>query len=209
MATSAILAFWGLAVLLIAVPGPDWAFTLGATLGATLGRRPVLAAVGGLVAGYAALTAVVAAGIGALVAGSSAALTTLTLAGGGYLAWQGGTLLRRPPQPADVARTAATSRQTVLRGVGVSGLNPKALLLFLALLPQFTAPQGGWPLPVQLATLGCLFTLTCAAFYTLLGTVARTVLTTHPSAARAIGRLSGTAMLVLGLFLVTERLTGR
>src|SRR5215207_2174960 len=133
MATSAVLAFWGLAVLLIVVPGPDWAFTLGATLGG----RPVLAAVGGLVAGYAVLTAVVAAGIGALVAGSSAALTTLALAGSGYLAWQGVTLLRRPPELAGVARTAATSRQTVLRGVGVSGLNPKALLLFLALLPQF------------------------------------------------------------------------
>ncbi|HEY7100546.1 MAG TPA: LysE family translocator [Mycobacteriales bacterium] len=206
MATSAILAFWGLAVLLIVVPGPDWAFTLGATLG---GRR-VLAAVGGLAAGYAALTAVVAAGIGALVAGSSAALTTLTLAGGGYLAWQGLTFLRRPPQHAGgMARTAATSRQTVLRGVGVSGLNPKALLLFLALLPQFTAPERGWPLPVQLAALGCLFTLTCAAFHTLLGTVARTVLAAHPPAARSIGRLSGTAMVALGLFLVTERLTGR
>jgi threonine/homoserine/homoserine lactone efflux protein len=93
----------------------------------------------------------------------------------------------------------------VLRGIGVSGLNPKALLLFLALLPQFTV-HGGWPLAAQIALLGGIFTLTCAAFYTLLGTFAQTILHARPATARAVSRLAGAAMLAIGLLLVIERL---
>jgi threonine/homoserine/homoserine lactone efflux protein len=198
---SALLAFWGLAVLLIAVPGPDWAFTLGATLHG----QPVRAAVGGLVAGYAVLTAVVAAGVGAVVAGSAAALTTLTLAGGAYLTWQGLSTLRHPATPAADSPPTRTGWGTVLRGMGVSGLNPKALLLFLALLPQFAAPQGGWPLTAQLALLGGVFTVSCAAFYAALGSLAHSVMAARPAAARMLSRLSGAGMLLAGLLLVAER----
>lgn len=116
----------------------------------------MIAPVAGLVVGYAALTAVVSAGVGALVAGTPAALTALTLVGGGYLMWQ---------------------------GIGISALNPKALLLFLALLPQFTAPHGPWPLAAQIA-----------------------ILHARPTAARAIRRLSGTVMLIIGLLLIVEHI---
>lgn len=64
MAASSIAAFWAVAFLLVIVPGPDWAFTIGAGL---LGRS-VLPAIGGIVLGYAAMTVIVAAGVGALVA---------------------------------------------------------------------------------------------------------------------------------------------
>ncbi len=36
---------------------------------------------------------------------------------------------------------ARTTRATLVKGVAVSGLNPKGLLVFLALLPQFTNPH--------------------------------------------------------------------
>ncbi len=41
------------------------------------------------------------------------------------------------------------------RGVGVSAINPKELLLLLALLPQFTSPNG-WPAWAQMLNLGSL-----------------------------------------------------
>jgi threonine/homoserine/homoserine lactone efflux protein len=60
MAASSVATFWLIAILLIIVPGPDWAFTLSAGLrGGSL-----TAAVGGLAIGYAAITSVVAAGVG-------------------------------------------------------------------------------------------------------------------------------------------------
>ncbi len=200
MTIPTLMAFWAVALLLVVVPGPDWAFTLGSTLRG----QPVMAPVAGLVVGYAALTAIVSAGIGALVAGTPEALTALTLVGGAYLMWQGIAALRHPTAPAAAADAPATSRRTVLNGIGVSALNPKALLLFLALLPQFTTPHGPWPLAAQIALLGSIFTLTCAAFYALLGSFAKTILHARPTAARTISRLSGTGMLLIGMLLIVE-----
>ncbi len=95
----------------------------------------------------------------------------------------------------------------MVKGVGVSGLNPKGLLIFVALLPQFTNPQWRWPVAGQIGVLGLTFTLTCAVFYLCLGRLARTVLHARPAAARALSRFSGAAMVVIGGTLVAERLT--
>src|SRR5258706_4400797 len=57
MATNSVLAFWAVALLLIVVPGADWAFTIGAALHG----RSVAPALGGLVVGYAAMTLLAAA----------------------------------------------------------------------------------------------------------------------------------------------------
>jgi len=203
MTASSVVAFWAVALLLIIVPGADWAFVLSAGLRS----RTVLPAVSGIVLGYAGVTVVVAAGVGALVARSPAFLTGLTIAGGLYLAWHGARTLARPSAPAGHADApAGAGRGTLARGIGVSALNPKGLLMFLALLPQFTDPRGSWPLPAQLAMLGLVFVASCAAFYLCLGSFARRVLHSRPAAARVIARFSGAAMIVIGALLLAERL---
>jgi threonine/homoserine/homoserine lactone efflux protein len=229
MAASSVAAFWVVAFLLIIVPGADWAFTISAGLRG----GSAVPAVGGLVTGYAAMTIVVAAGVGALVARSPALLTGLTVAGGLYLMWHGTRTLARPAMPGAapaggppgaasgappgaavgspggrgaVGATSRTHRATLLKGAGVSGLNPKGLLLFLAVLPQFTNPRGSWPLAVQLGLLGLIFTITCALFYLGLGSFARKTLRTRPAAARAVTRFSGAAMILIGAVLLAERL---
>jgi threonine/homoserine/homoserine lactone efflux protein len=203
MATGSVVAFWLIALLLIIVPGADWAFVIGAGLRG----RSVTAAVGGIVLGYAAMTIVVAAGVGALVARSPAFLTGLTVVGGLYLTWLGAMTLARPSAPGTRAGAAAsTNRATLVRGLGVSGLNPKGLLVFLALLPQFASPHGSWPLAAQLGILGLVFMLSCAAFYLCLGSSARKILRARPAAARAVTRFSGAAMIVIGTLLLVERL---
>lgn len=199
MAAGSVLAFWAVAFLLIVVPGPDWAFTIGAGLRG----RSVVPAVGGLVVGYAAITLAVAAGIGALVAGSPSALTALTLVGGAYLMGHGATTLARPAA-AGAEPGAGTDWRTFLRGIGVSGFNPKGLLLFLALLPQFTDPGGSWPIAGQIGVLGLTFMATCAVWYLCLGTLTRTVLTGAPGRIRLVGRLSGAAMIALGAWLLLD-----
>jgi threonine/homoserine/homoserine lactone efflux protein len=229
MAASSIFAFWAVAVLLILVPGADWAFTISAGLRG----HSVLPAVSGLMLGYAAMTIMVAAGLGALVARTPDVLTALTIAGGIYLMWLGARTLVRPSSPsipADAAGAAAapadppagvpavtragvptgapasTGRGLLAKGVGVSGLNPKGLLLFLALLPQFTNPRWSWPLAVQLGFLGLIFMISCGTVYLCVGSVARKALHTRPAAARALTRISGAAMLVIGALLLAERL---
>jgi threonine/homoserine/homoserine lactone efflux protein len=203
MALSSIAAFWAVAALLVAVPGADWAYVVGTVLS---GRR-VLLAVGGIVIGYAGITIVVAAGVGALVARTPASLAALTIAGGLYLLWLGVRTFLRPAGhgPAEGA-TARTDRATLVKGIGVSGLNPKGLLVFLAVLPQFATPHGTWPLAVQLGVLGLVFTLTCAAFYLGMGSLAHRILDGRPSVARVVSRFSGAAMIVLGVLLLAEHL---
>jgi threonine/homoserine/homoserine lactone efflux protein len=207
MAVSSVVAFAAVAALLIMVPGADWAFVLGSGLGG----RTVVPAVGGLVLGYAGVTVVVAAGVGTLVARSPAFLTGLTVAGGLYLMWHGARTFARSSAPsarpsARPGGAAGTSRSVLVRGVGVSALNPKGLLVFLALLPQFADPHGSWPLAAQLGVLGLVFVLTCAVFYLCLGLFARSVLHARPAAALAVTRFSGGAMVVIGALLLAERL---
>jgi threonine/homoserine/homoserine lactone efflux protein len=204
MPTESVLAFWGVALLLIVVPGADWAFTISAGLSG----RSVVPAVGGIVLGYAGMTAVVAAGVGTVVAASPVALTVLTVVGGGYLVWHGARTLATPSGVDSMADVPpATGWATLARGVGVSGLNPKGLLVFLALLPQFAGPGRAWPVAVQLCVLGVVFMVTCGAFYLALGSVARAVLVRRPAAAVVVSRVAGAGMVAVGVFLVVDRLT--
>jgi threonine/homoserine/homoserine lactone efflux protein len=205
MAVGSVLAFWLVALVLIVVPGADWAFTISAGLRG----HSVLPAVSGLVAGYAAVTAVVAAGVGALVAGSPAILTGLTIVGGLYLMWHGAVTFVKPSTPSTLeAVPATTDWSTFVKGVGVSGLNPKGLLIFLALLPQFTNPRAPWPVAGQIGLLGLAFMATCAVFYFVLGSVARTVLHARPVVARVVSRCSGVAMVAIGAGLVVDHFIG-
>ncbi|WP_194837549.1 LysE family translocator [Nocardia sp. XZ_19_369] len=204
MAVGYIAAFWTVSVLLILVPGADWAYAIAAGLR----ERSVLPAVGGLLLGYVALTAVVAAGVAAVVDRNPVVLTALTVFGGLYLMWLGGTTLATASTPAALPEQTnpAPWGASVLRGIGISGLNPKAILLFLALLPQFTDRTGSWPLAAQIGTLGLIHTLSCAAIYLCVGTLARTVLRARPAAARLVTRISGIAMILIGTLLLLERL---
>jgi len=199
---SALLGFWAVATLLIIVPGPDWAFAISAGL-----RGHVVPAATGIVVGYLAMTIVVAAGVGVLVASSPVALTVLTVIGGGYLIWLGATTLAhpaRPPGAEEPGQAPRTPASTIAQGIGVSGLNPKGLLVFVAMLPQFTTPAAAWPIAGQLAALGLVFTLTCAAVYLIVGASAHRVLRSRPSTAQAVSRVSGLCMIIIGAALLAE-----
>ena len=203
MAAGSIAAFWAIAFLLVIVPGPDWAFTVSAGLRG----RSVLPAVGGIVLGYAAMTIVVAAGVGALVARTPAFLSALTVAGGLYLMWHGTTTVARPPGPATAAAAPArTGLGTLARGIGVSGLNPKGLLLYIALLPQFARPGPGWPIAAQIGLLGVLHMSDCAVVYSAVAVLSRLLLRARAAAARTLTRVSGAVMIAVGAALLIERL---
>jgi threonine/homoserine/homoserine lactone efflux protein len=200
---SSVLAFWGVAALLIVVPGPDWAFAISAGL-----RRQVVPAACGILLGYVAMTIVVAAGVGILIASTPAALTILTIAGGLYLVWLGVKTARHPARPSSSPGRPTSSRlSTLLQGMAVSGLNPKGLLIFVTMLPQFTDPAASWPLPVQMTALGMAFTATCAVVYLCVGACAQRLLQASPSASRIVSRVSGASMVVIGIVLLVERIT--
>ena len=205
MAISTVVAFWVVSLLFVVTPGADWAYAITAGLQ----HRTVLPAVGGLLAGHLVATAVVAAGVAAVLVRSPLLMTALTAAGAAYLVRLGVGMFAQPPtaQAAPVQAPGTWVRQAA-KGMGVSGLNPKVFLLFLALLPQFTDPGASWPAAVQVLALGSVHMASCAVVYTAVGTGARRVLRARPAAGRVVTRLSGGAMVGIGLLLVGERLAG-
>ncbi|MFI2632349.1 LysE family translocator [Streptomyces collinus] len=208
MDTTTLAAFLAVDLLLIFTPGADWAYAI--TSG--LRDRSVVPAVAGLVAGYAGYTLLAVAGLVVIVASSATLLTALTVAGAGYLVWLGWGVLRQPATltaAGEETGPEGTSRlRVMLRGIGTSGLNPKALLLYFSLFPQFIDPAGAWPVAGQTGLLGSLHMTACAVVYLTVGVLARTVLRTRPAAARAVTRVSGAMMIVIGGFLLLERLAG-
>ncbi|MFJ9779111.1 LysE family translocator [Amycolatopsis sp. NPDC101161] len=202
MAVGAVVAFWGVAILLVLTPGADWAYVIGAGLRS----RSVVPAITGLLVGYLVLTAVVAAGVGALVSSSPVVLTVLTTVGGLYLIWLGINALLRPAGVGEADGGAGTWMRQAAIGAGTSGLNPKALLLFLALLPQFTTPSSAWPLAAQIMVLGLVFVTSCAIVYTAVAVGSRLILSARPSWARIVSRCSGAAMLTIGAVLLLHQI---
>jgi threonine/homoserine/homoserine lactone efflux protein len=204
MAVGSVAAFWLVSFMLVLVPGADWAYAIAAGMS----DRTVLPAVSGLLAGYVALTVVVAAGLATIVAGSPVILTVLTAVGALYLLWLGISTLRHPPTPrADTGQAPGSWVRRAAKGAGISGLNPKALLLFVALLPQFIVRGAAWPFAVQIALLGLVHIANCGAVYMGVGATARRVLRSRPSAARAVSRTSGAAMILISALLVAEHFT--
>jgi threonine/homoserine/homoserine lactone efflux protein len=205
MDTTTLAAFLAVDLLLVFTPGADWAYAISAGLR----ERSVVPAVTGLIAGHAAYALVAVAGLAVIVASSPAALTALTVAGAGYLLWLGRGVLRQPATPATAGASTDASRvRVMLKGAGISGLNPKALLLYFALFPQFIDTAGGWPVAAQTGLLSMLHLTACAVVYLAVGVLARTVLKTRPSAARVVTRVSGAMMIAIGAFLLVERLAG-
>ncbi|WP_404199162.1 LysE family translocator [Streptomyces tauricus] len=205
MDTTTLAAFLAVDLLLVFTPGADWAYAISAGLRG----RSVLPAVTGLIAGHAAYALVAVAGLAVIVASSPAALTALTVAGAGYLLWLGWGVLRQPAVPTAADESADTSRlQVMLKGAGISGLNPKALLLYFSLFPQFIDPATGWPVAAQTGLLSTVHLSACAVVYLAVGLLARTVLSTRPSAARVVTRISGAMMIAIGALLLVERLAG-
>lgn len=198
-----VTAFWAVSIAFVLVPGMDWAYAISAGISSR-----VAPAVSGLLTGHVAATIVVAAGVGALVAASPLALIFLAVVGAAYLLWLGFGLAVHPPleTKAETHPNPASGSRWFLKGVGVSGLNPKVILLFLALLPPFADPQSPWPVPCQLLLLGSVHVLNCAGVYFFVGFGSQRVLRTKPRAAAVVARVSGVCMIVIAVAILWERL---
>jgi threonine/homoserine/homoserine lactone efflux protein len=150
-------AFVPAAVLVSLIPGASQ--MLGLSNAARYGTQRAVAGICGRLAAFVLLIGLVVAGLGSLVASSVATLTVIKWVGVGYLAWLGFAALRRAAR-AHEAMQAPLARDGVwalIRNEFVVGIsNPKAMLLFAALLPQFASDEGP-NTAAQLGTLGAAY----------------------------------------------------
>lgn len=85
-------------------------------------------------------------------------------------------------------------------------LTARSLVFFAAFLPQFVTAAAPLPLWMQLAALGLTWAAMAAVFNVFLCLASRRLLTGQPSAAGIISRITGIAMVAMGLWLVGERI---
>jgi threonine/homoserine/homoserine lactone efflux protein len=136
--TEHLLAFVLIAAMLILVPGPSVLFVVTRSL--TLGPRAGLATVAGNAAGVYAQVVAVAFGIGALVQESIHVFTAIKLAGAAYLVYLGVQTFRHR-RSLGAALDAPVERRLLRRTLAdafvVGVFNPKVVVFFVAILPQF------------------------------------------------------------------------
>ncbi|GAA4053160.1 LysE family transporter [Arthrobacter methylotrophus] len=199
------LAFVIVAVTLACTPGVDWAYSIAAGLR----QRSFVPAVAGLCSGYVLHTALLTAGLTALLAGVPGLLGWLTIAGAAYLLWLGVSTMRSWRGASfstdDAVGQSRNQFRTFLQGMGTSGINPKGLLFFLALVPQFVSPEASLPVPVQSGVLGLTFVLFAGIIYTAVALTSRKLLQSRPAAARVVTLSSGIIMVGLGAVLLGEQ----
>jgi threonine/homoserine/homoserine lactone efflux protein len=207
--TGHLLAFALISFALIVVPGPNVLFVISRSL--MLGRAAgVGTAVGGQIGVYLQVIAV-AFGIGALVERSVAVFTAIKLAGAAYLVYLGVQAIRHR-HSMQAAMVTAADRKGVARILGdaiaVGASNPKAIVFFAAVLPQFVNRPAGH-VPAQMLLLGVVFIVIAAlsdSGWAVAAAAFRGWLTRSPRRLEMIGGSGGLVMIGIGL---TLALTGR
>ncbi|POX57337.1 lysine transporter LysE [Streptomyces sp. Ru71] len=209
VSTDRLLAFAAMSFLLIVIPGPSVLFVVGRAL--AQGRRAALTTVVGNTLGAYLLIVAVAFGIGSVVERSVLVFTSLKLAGAAYLvylgvkAWRERGSLRASFAGEGVAHGGL---RTFLEGFAVGVTNPKTIVFFAAVLPQFVDREQGH-VAVQMLLLGLVFNAIALASDTVWGLAAATArdwFARSPRRLSLVGGVGGLAMIGLG---VTVAATGR
>lgn len=202
-----LLAFALLSFILIVVPGPNVLFVISRSL--MLGRAAgVGTAVGGQIGVYAQVAAV-AFGIGTLVERSVAVFSVIKLAGAAYLVYLGVQAIRHRRSLAaalDVAAQRKTLARILRDGFVVGVTNPKAIVFFAAVLPQFADPSAGH-VPLQMLLLGAVFiaiAVFCDSTWALAAGTARSWLARSPRRLELIGGAGGLVMIGIGASLAVS-----
>jgi threonine/homoserine/homoserine lactone efflux protein len=196
---SEVLAFLGVAVLVIVTPGPDTATTIRGTL--LGGRRAGLMTACGVVSGQACWTVAASAGVTALLVASEPAFLALKFIGAAYLIYLGvhaliAAIRAAAPREPHVGGGRLAQRTAYRQGL-VSDLgNPKMAAFFTSLLPQFGT--SFWTMLAFGLTFCALTWLWLAVYAT---AVARLPL---GRVYRAIQAITGTVLIALGVRLATD-----
>jgi threonine/homoserine/homoserine lactone efflux protein len=204
-----LAAFALVAFAIIVVPGPSVLFVI--SRGVAHGRRAALMTALGNETGELVQVVAVAFGLGAIVERSITVFTIVKIAGAAYLVFLGVQALRRRRVLAEALAIEAApkgSRRIFRDGFVVGATNPKTVILFTAILPQFVTRSNGH-VTLQLLVLGLMSVLIAlisdSAWALLAGTV-RSWLGRSPRRLAAMGGTGGLVMIGLGLRLA---FTGR
>lgn len=198
------LAFAMLETVLCLVPGPAVLFVMGQ--GLVQGPRPAVAASLGVLSANSLYFAISATGLGALLLASYEVFFAIKWLGVGYLVWLGArALLSRPETLAIAHARPAGAWQLLRRGFLVQAANPKTILFFGALLPQFVDPGGN--VALQMLILGVTSVVVEFAVLAVYGGLAGRLrqFATRPAIALWFERFAGGLLIAAGVGMAAIR----
>jgi len=205
-----LAAFLGISILVIVSPGQDTALTIRNTL--LGGRAGGIVTAAGVVTGLATWTVASSAGLAALLVASQPLFLAVRLVGAGYLIFLGlqalyGAIVRRDHLTAPIGPSGEPRlrRPVAYRQGLISNLsNPKIVVFFLSLFPQFVdRGQASFARLLLLGLIFCTITLTWLTLYAVV--VARIGdFLRRDRVRRALEATTGFVLVGLGLRLATE-----
>jgi len=199
--TANLVAFVLAALLLVVLPGPSVLFVIGRAL--AIGRVGALLSVVGNAVGMFVQVVAIALGLGVVLEQSIVLFTVVKFAGAAFLVYLGIQAIRhRNRRASTTGADAPTSAWRSLGAGAVVGVtNPKSVVFFIAVLPQFVDPLAGG-VPLQMIELGAIFALLAMVFdsvWALSASFARAWLGRSPRRLSRLGTTGGVAMIGLGV----------
>jgi len=200
------------AMIIILAPGPSVLFIIARAI--AWGRKVAVVTVAGNVSGAFVLSSLVAFGLGPILQRSELAFIAVQWIGGLYLVYLGiDAIHKRKLHAADMTNQGPvepTVFQSIRDGFMVGVLNPKGLVFYAAVLPQFIDRERGG-VTGQLLFLGALFSV--LAFFSdgswgLLAGTARAWLAGDAGRLEKLRATGGCVMILLGASVIFSTATG-
>jgi threonine/homoserine/homoserine lactone efflux protein len=166
-----LLLFSATVVPLVCTPGPDILFIASQAISG--GIRAGLRSTAGVCLGYLVHSTMVALGLAAVVAASPVLFEVIRWVGISYLVYLACKLIRSAFRTKSIKVSEKNVRHQLKKGFLTSLLNPKGMMVYVAILPQFMDKQDS--ITIQAAVLSAAFIFWCALVYTALCIILSTV----------------------------------
>ncbi|XCI75445.1 MAG: LysE family translocator [Flavobacteriales bacterium] len=193
-------------LFLVILPGPDFVYVI--TQGVDQGRRAGVLAALGISFGLLIHTLLAAFGLSAIVHTSRTVYLILKYLGAIYLLYIGlRMLLKKTVKNHEVVSIDKKKRATFAQGILINIFNPKAIVTFMAFLPQFIHIKITHPTR-QFLFLGWSLTLIAASWYLLMGYFSGVVglrIKNNRTVQKGIRYFSGSIITALGLKLMANK----
>ena len=203
MTLAAFLLFLPTCIALNLVPGPNNVLSMNNAT--RFGFRPAFFAGSGRLLAFAGMIVLAALGLAAVLATSALFFLVLKVVGGLYLMWIAFSIWRSPVTDMSLqdGLGAASIRRLTVQEFVCAASNPKAILIFTAVFPQFLNTSSA--LLPQFLIMGCtflVFELATIALYAYAGQHLRKALSSAKGQ-RRFNRFSGGVLGAIGLALLT------
>ena len=203
------LAYVATSAIILAIPGPTILLVLSYSI--SQGRSATMPLVAGVALGDAVAITLSLIGLGTLLATSALWFTVIKWLGGLYLIYLGIKLMRSIKKPLTMQSAESpgaplsSPRKLFVNAFIVTALNPKSIVFFIALLPQFIS--AAHPVTAQLWILGVTFVVLAtlgATSYALFASSLRKFLAA-PRAQKAYGLFGGGLLCAAGIWALGAR----